>query len=188
MPYTTYARGISHRFQDFIKELSSDLAARGIDVSKITQSANEASMDVKKTDESGSLRLSIHGNDIEAIYTTSGGVDDTFREALRGASGKRGGADVLSGILTGALRGLEKDRSEATRFARELSEAVQEAEERVLQILEMEREMLEKPPTFVEDVSFKCECGHVFTYEAIRNVVSGGLIKCPYCRKVYKKR
>ncbi len=188
MPYTTYAKGISHRFHDFVRELLNNFAARGIDASEFIQSANEVSMDVRKTSESGSLKLLTRGNDIEVVYTTSGGVDDTFREALGGALGRREGGDVLTGMLEGALRGREKDRAEATRFARELSEAVKGAEDRVLQIIEMERKMLERPPIFVEDMSFKCYCGHVFTYEAIRDVVPGGLIKCPYCRKIYKKR
>lgn len=65
MPYTVYARGVSHRFPDFVKELLGALAAKGINASKIVQSANEASMNVKKTDESGSLKLLTHGNDIE---------------------------------------------------------------------------------------------------------------------------
>jgi len=188
MPYTLYAKGISHRFQDFVKELLSALATKGISASKIVQSANEASMNVKKTEETGSLKLLTHGNDIEITYKTSGGVDDTFKEALGGALGKKGGADAVFGMLTGALRGREKDKEEASSFAKELSEAVKKAENGVLQILKREEEMLEKPPIFVEDVSFKCDCGYVFTYETIRNVVSGGEIRCPYCRKVYRKR
>lgn len=44
-------------------------------------------MGVKKTDETGSLKLLIidfHGNDIEITYTTSGGVDDAFKGAFCG--------------------------------------------------------------------------------------------------------
>ena len=84
MPYTIYAKGISNRFQDFANELLGSLAAQGINTSKIIKSDNEASMDVKKTDETGSLKLLIHGNDIEIFYTTSGGVDDAFKGAFCG--------------------------------------------------------------------------------------------------------
>lgn len=73
-------------------------------------------------------------------------------------------------------------------LSRELSAAVKVAENGVLQILKEEQEMLSKPPVFVEDVSFKCNCGYVFTYETLRKVASGGEIRCPYCRKVYRKR
>lgn len=138
MSHTIYARGIGNRFQDFVKELLSVLTAKGISTSKVVQSANEASMNVKKTDESGSLKLLTRGNDIEITYTTSGGSDDTFKGALSGTSGRRGGG-ALFGMLTGALRGHERDKSEATYFAEELSAAVEKAEDRVLQILKREK-------------------------------------------------
>ena len=73
-------------------------------------------------------------------------------------------------------------------LSRELSAAVKVAENGVLQILKEEQEMLSKPPVFVEDVSFKCDCGYVLTYETLRKVASGGKIRCPYCGKVYRKR
>lgn len=138
MSHTIYARGISNRFQDFFRELLNALAAKGISTSKVVQSANEASMDVKKTDEHGSLKLLTHGNDIEITYTTSGGSDDAFKGALSGASGRRGG-NALFGMFTGALRGRKRDKSEATYFAEELSNAVEKAEDGVQQILKREK-------------------------------------------------
>ncbi|MDQ1281154.1 MAG: hypothetical protein QG670_2418 [Thermoproteota archaeon] len=157
MSYIIFAKGVSSRFDEFVKELSSGLARKGVNISNQTSRTGEVAMSVKYTDESGDMCITSNQPDIKISYTASGGPE-TLKGAVTGAAAG-GGLGVLTGVLTGktkpdrvltgfagavtggavgAYKGHEKGMKEKISFAKLLAMTVTDSERRLLNIERIE--------------------------------------------------
>lgn len=156
MSYIIFAKDVSNRYDEFVKELLSALARRGVNISNQKSSANEQSMSVEYTDEIGDMSILSLQPDIKISYTASGGPE-TAKGAVTGAAAG-GGLGLLAGILTGkansdklmagvagaitggavgAYKGHEKGMREKISFAKLLAMAVTDCERRLLSMERM---------------------------------------------------
>ncbi len=153
MPFVYYAQGAGSFYDEFVERLMSQLALRGTEITHEDLEEGHGRMDVKHTDEEGSLELSVSGQNVKAIYQ----VKRYKREVERGAVGAlAGGAigsvlgslggilkkeqsigDALGGALGGAVaggawegyHGWDESKQERTRFAEVLAEAAKTVED-----------------------------------------------------------
>ncbi|HOT94934.1 MAG TPA: hypothetical protein PK089_07070 [Methanoregulaceae archaeon] len=153
MPFIYYAQGVGSLYDEFVERLMSQLALRGTEITHAELAEGHGRMDVKHTDEEGSLELSVSGRDVKASYQ----VKRYRREVERGAVGAlAGGAigsvlgsiggilkkeqsigDALGGALGGAIaggawegyQGWDASKQERTRFAEVLAEASKTVED-----------------------------------------------------------
>jgi len=161
MSYVIYAKGVSNRFDEFVRELCSGLAMKGVNLSNQSLGTNEQHMSVEYTDERGDMNILSSQPDIKVSYTASGGPE-TLKGAVTGAAAG-GGLGVLTSVLTGrtsadrimggiagavtggavgGYKGHEKGMREKISFARLLARTVTESERRLLNL--ERKETLEK--------------------------------------------
>lgn len=153
MPFIYYAQGVGSLYDEFVERLMSQLALRGTEITHEELEEGRGRMDVKHTDEEGSLEVSVSGRDVKASYQ----VKRYRREVERGAVGAlAGGAigsvlgslggilkkeqsigDAIGGALGGAVaggawegyHGWDESKQERTRFAEVLAEAAKTVED-----------------------------------------------------------
>ena len=157
MPYIIYARGVVGKFNQFMEELLSELARKGVHISDRMPIEGGLSMSVKYTDEKGDMAITRYQSDIQVSYSASGGPE-TLKGALTGAA-SGGGLGVISGVLTGrsdkdkitagiagaitggaigTYRGHEKGVREKITFAKLLAATVTQVERKMLTMERME--------------------------------------------------
>ena len=158
MSYIIFAKGVSNRHDEFVKELLSALARRGVNISNQKIGTVEQTMSVEYTDERGDMSIQSAQPDIKISYTASGGPEAAKGAATGAAAG--GGLGLLAGIITGkantdkvmagiagaitggavgAYKGAEKGMREKISFAKLLAMSVTDCERRLLSLEKMEK-------------------------------------------------
>ncbi len=106
MVFVYYAQGVGGLYEEFVERLMSQLALRGTEITHENLGEGRGSMDVKQTDEEGTLEFAVSGRDVKATYQ----VKRYRREIEKGAVGALAGGAI--GSVIGSLGGLfSKERS-----------------------------------------------------------------------------
>ena len=153
MVFVYYAQGVGGLYVEFVERLMSQLALRGTEITHEDLGEERGSMDVKHTDEEGSLEFAISGRDVKATYQVKryrreiekGAIGAVAGGALGSVLGSLGGlfskeqsiADTLTGAVGGAVAGgawqahagWDESKQERTRFAEVLAEAAKTVED-----------------------------------------------------------
>ena len=153
MVFVYYAQGVGGLYEEFVERLMSQLALRGTEITHEDLGEDRGSMDVKHTDEEGSLELAVSGRDVKATYQVKryrreierGAIGAVAGGALGSVLGSIGGilskersiADTLTGAVGGAVAGgawqahagWDESKQERTRFAEVLAEAARTVED-----------------------------------------------------------
>ena len=153
MVFVYYAQGVGGLYVEFVERLMSQLALRGTEITHENLGEERGSMDVKHTDEEGSLEFAISGRDVKATYQVKryrreiekGAIGAVAGGALGSVLGSLGGlfskeqsiADTLTGAVGGAVAGgawqahagWDESKQERTRFAEVLAEAAKTVED-----------------------------------------------------------
>lgn len=153
MVFVYYAQGVGGLYVEFVERLMSQLALRGTEITHEDLGEGRGSMDVKHTDEEGSLELAVSGRDVKATYQVKryrreierGAIGAVAGGALGSVLGSIGGilskersiTDTLSGAVGGAVAGgawqahagWDESKQERTRFAEVLAEAARTVED-----------------------------------------------------------
>ncbi|WP_298669818.1 hypothetical protein [uncultured Methanofollis sp.] len=152
MSYIYYGQGVADCYDDFLERLVSHLALEGTEITGEKRDGQNATMDVRRTGEQGTLQVAPAGKNVKVTYT----VVREKKEVTRGLMGALVGAgvgSVLGGILrreegsvTDALggaaaggayeayQGYEESREDRTAFAALLAEKVKEVEDEIGEI------------------------------------------------------
>ena len=153
MAFVYYAQGVGGLYVEFVERLMSQLALRGTEIMHENLGEDRGSMDVKHTDEEGSLEFAISGRDVKATYQVKryrreiekGAIGAVAGGALGSVLGSIGGlfskeqslTDTLAGAVGGAVAGgawqahagWDESKQERTRFAEVLAEAAKTVED-----------------------------------------------------------
>jgi outer membrane lipoprotein SlyB len=153
MVFVYYAQGVGGLYTEFVERLMSQLALRGTEITHENLAEDHGSMDVKQTDEEGSLEFAVSGRDVKATYQVKryrreiekGAVGAVAGGALGSVLGSIGGlfnreqsiTDTLGGAVAGAAAGgawqaysgWDQSKQERTRFAEVLAEAARVVED-----------------------------------------------------------
>jgi hypothetical protein len=157
MPFIYYGQGVAPLYKDFTERLMSHLALKGTEITHQVLNPASALMDVKHTDESGKLDITIEGANVKVTYT----VERYRKEIGKGIMGAIAGAgigglignvlrrdgdlrDAAAGAIGGAAAGgayeaysgYEESKDERTNFAAVLAETVKEVEDELQYILQ----------------------------------------------------
>ena len=153
MVFVYYAQGVGGLYDEFVERLMSQLALRGTEITHENLGEGHGTMDVKQTDEEGSLEFAVSGRDVKATYQVKryrreiekGAVGAIAGGALGSVLGSIGGlfskeqsiTDTLGGAAAGAAaggawqayQGWDQSKQERTRFAEILAEAARTVED-----------------------------------------------------------
>jgi uncharacterized protein YcfJ len=153
MVFVYYAQGVGGLYTEFVERLMSQLALRGTEITHENLAEGHGTMDVKHTDEEGSLEFAVSGRDVKATYQVKryrrelekGAVGALAGGALGSVLGSIGGlfnkeqsiTDTLGGAVAGAAaggawqayHGWDESKQERTRFAEVLAEAARTVED-----------------------------------------------------------
>lgn len=153
MAFVYYAQGVGGLYVEFVERLMSQLALRGTEIMHENLGEDRGSMDVKHTDEEGSLEFAVSGRDVKATYQVKryrreiekGAIGAVAGGALGSVLGSIGGifsrersiTDTLSGAVGGAVAGgawqayagWDESKQERTRFAEVLAESAKTVED-----------------------------------------------------------
>ena len=144
--FVYFVQDLSEYFESFIERLMSQLALRGTAITDQRVEEDLAKMNVKYTDETGSLVIVPVGKDIKAVYQVAGG--GTVRRGVWGALRGAGLTSIVStlfeedrkdrliqvaggmvaGGASGVYDGYNRAMNEATQFSKTLADAVQSVE------------------------------------------------------------
>ncbi len=146
MPFIYYGQGVAPLYKDFTERLMSHLALKGTEITHQVLNPASALMDVKHTDESGKLDITIEGANVKVTYT----VERYRKEIGKGIMGAIAGAGIggaIGGAAAGgayeAYSGYEESKDERTNFAAVLAETVKEVEDELQYILQGQSEARE---------------------------------------------
>ena len=153
MVFVYYAQGVGGLYDEFVERLMSQLALRGTEITHENLGEGRGSMDVKQTDEEGTLEFAVSGRDVKATYQVKryrreiekGAIGAVAGGAIGSVLGSIGGlfskeqsiADTLSGAAGGAVaggawqayHGWDESKQERTRFAEVLAESARVVED-----------------------------------------------------------
>lgn len=153
MEFVYYAQGVGGLYEEFVERLMSQLALRGTEITHENLGEGRGAMDVKHTDEEGSLEFAVSGRDVKATYQVKryrreiekGAVGVLAGGAIGSVLGSLGGllskgrsiGDVIGGAAAGgvdggawqAYQGWDDSKQERTRFAEVLAEAAKTVED-----------------------------------------------------------
>jgi uncharacterized protein YcfJ len=153
MVFVYYAQGVGGLYEEFVERLMSQLALRGTEITHEDLGEDRGAMDVKHTDEEGSLEFAVSGRDVKATYQIKryrreiekGAVGAIAGGAIGSVLGSIGGilskersiGDTIGGALGGAVAGgawqayagWDESKQERTRFAEVLAEAAKVVED-----------------------------------------------------------
>lgn len=153
MVFVYYAQGVGGLYEEFVERLMSQLALRGTEITHENLGEGRGAMDVKHTDEEGSLEFAVSGRDVKATYQVKryrreiekGAVGALAGGAIGSVLGSLGGllskersiGDVIGGAAAGgvaggawqAYQGWDDSKQERTRFAEVLAEAAKTVED-----------------------------------------------------------
>ena len=153
MVFVYYAQGVGGLYTEFVERLMSQLALRGTEITHEDLAGDHGSMDVKHTDEEGSLAFAVSGRDVKATYQVrryrreieKGAIGAITGGAIGSVLGSLGGifskeqsiTDTLTTAAGGALAGgawqgyagWDESKQERTRFAEVLAEAARTVED-----------------------------------------------------------
>ena len=153
MVFVYYAQGVGSLYDEFEERLMSQLALRGTEITHEELQEGKGRMDVKHTDEEGTLEFAVSGRDVRASYQVRrhrcelerGAVGALTGGAIGSVLGSLGGilkkeqsiGDALGGALGGAVaggawqgyQGWDESKQERTRFAEVLAEAAKTVED-----------------------------------------------------------
>jgi outer membrane lipoprotein SlyB len=153
MVFVYYAQGVGGLYEEFVERLMSQLALRGTEITHENLGEGRGTMDVKQTDEEGTLEFAVSGRDVKATYQVKryrreiekGAVGAIAGGALGSVLGSIGGlfskeqsiTDTLGGAAAGAAAGgawqaysgWDQSKQERTRFAEVLAESARTVED-----------------------------------------------------------
>ncbi len=153
MPFVYYAQGVGALYDEFVERLMSQLALRGTEITHEELQEGRGRMDVKHTDEEGSLEFAVSGRDVKASYQVKryrceierGAIGAIAGGAIGSVLGSLGGilkkeqsiGDALGGAVGGAVaggawqgyQGWDESKQERTRFAEVLADAAKTVED-----------------------------------------------------------
>ena len=153
MVFVYYAQGVGGLYDEFVERLMSQLALRGTEITHENLGEGRGSMDVKQTDEEGTLEFAVSGRDVKATYQVKryrreiekGAIGAVAGGAIGSVLGSLGGlfskeqsiTDTLTGAAGGAVaggawqayHGWDESKQERTRFAEVLAEAARVVED-----------------------------------------------------------
>ncbi len=160
MVFVYYAQGVGGLYVEFVERLMSQLALRGTEIMHENLGEDRGLMDVKHTDEEGTLELTVSGRNVKATYQVKrhrreiekGAIGAVAGGALGSVLGSLGGifskersiGDVLTTAAGGAVaggawegyQGWDESKQERTRFAEVLAEAAKTVEDELQYIMQ----------------------------------------------------
>jgi len=153
MVFVYYAQGVGGLYDEFVERLMSQLALRGTEITHESLDEGRGTMDVKQTDEEGTLEFAVSGRDVKATYQVkryrreiekgavgalAGGAIGSVIGSLGGLFSKErsigdvigtAGAGAVAGGAWQAYQGWDDSKQERTRFAEVLAEAARVVED-----------------------------------------------------------